>query len=84
MHVTFFPISVYLCEEKFKKLKHSITFEYLGLNHAYSAGHIFNRWQWTLKLSEWNTLKETLFGLVDDVFKAWDKKAVPSTGPSAA
>ena len=83
MLVTFFPVSVHLCEAKFKEVARSITFEREPPPHAPRTNDVSEQWYCILDRSEWDKHKETLFNLAEAVSSAWDE-AGRSAGPQAA
>ena len=85
MRVTFFPVSVHLCEQKFQEEKQSnpSLFRHEPPPNAPRTNNISEQWYCVLKPEEWNTHKETLFELAEDISKAWDKTE-RSAGPQAA
>ncbi len=86
MRVTFFPISAHLCEAQFRKVEQSIPFKRESPRNAPPTNDVSEQWYCILDRSEWNTHKETLFGLVSAVSAAWDeagRNAGPQTEQSA-
>ena len=74
MRVTFFPISVHLCEQKFREVAQSIPFKHeLPPKNTPRTNNVSEQWYCVLNPEEWNTHKETLFDLAEDVSKAWNK-----------
>ncbi len=84
--VTFFAVSVHLCEAKFQEAERSIPFERERPTHTWPTNDVSEQRYCILDRSEWNTHKETLFELADAVSAAWDeaRQNQPSTGQNPA
>ena len=86
MRVTFFPISVHLCEAQFRKVEQSIPFKRESPRNTPPTNAVSEQWYCILDRSEWDMHKETLFGLVSAVSAAWNEagQSRPSTGRDPA
>ena len=85
MRVTFFPVSVYLCKQKFQEAEQSdpSLFQRESPPNAPPTKDVPEQWYCVLDRSEWNEHKETLFELAKAVSKAWDE-AEQEAGSRAA
>ena len=83
MRVIFFPISIHLCEQKFREVAQSISFKREHPSNAPRTKDVSEQWYCVLERSGWNEHKERLFDLAKAVFTAWDE-AERSAGPQAA
>lgn len=77
MRVTFFPVSVHLCEQKFQEEKQSnpslFRHEPPSSPSRTRTNNVSEQWYCVLNPEEWNTHKETLFDLASAVSTAWNE-----------
>ena len=73
MRVIFFPISIHLCEQKFREVAQSISFKRERPSNAPPTNDVSEQWYCVLDRSEWDKHKETLFELAKVVSKEWNK-----------
>lgn len=83
MRVTFFPVSVHLCEQKFREAAQSISFQRERPSNAPRTNDVSEQWYCVLDRSGWDEHKETLFDLASAVSTAWDETE-RSAGSQAA
>ena len=73
MRVTFFPVSVHLCEQEFQEVEQSISFDRERPSNAPPTNNVSEQRYCVLDRSGWNKHKETLFDLASAVSTAWNK-----------
>jgi len=85
MRVTFFPVSVHLCEQKFREAAQSnpSLFKYEPPPNAPRTNNVPEQWYCVLDRSGWDEHKERLFDLASAVSTAWDETE-RSAGSQAA
>ena len=71
--ITFYPVSIHLCESEFSNAKESIPFAYKRPPNAPPTNKIDKQWYCLLDKHEWEKHKDTLLGLASAVYEAWNE-----------
>ena len=72
LRITFFPVSVHLCQEEFEAADYSIQFQKEPPPNAPPTDKVGRQWFCVLDEAGWKEHKDTLLGLASSVYNAWD------------
>lgn len=73
IRITFYPVSIHLCETEFSNAKESIPFEYELPTNAPPTNKVDKQCYCLLDTHEWEKHQDTLLGLASAVYKAWNE-----------
>ena len=73
IRITFYPVSIHLCEAEFSSAKESIPFVYERPPNAPQTKEVEEQWYCLLDKQEWEKYKATLRGLAAAVSEAWNE-----------
>ena len=73
IRITFYPVSIHLCEAEFSNAKESIPFAYEPPPNAPPTNKVDKQCYCLLDKQQWENHKDTLLGLASAVYKAWNE-----------
>ena len=73
IRITFYPVSIHLCESEFSNAQESIRFAYEPPTNAPPTKEVKEQCYCLLDKQEWEEHKDTLLGLASAVYKAWNE-----------
>ena len=74
IRITFYPASIHLCWDRFQELGEKIQFHLETPPNAPTTSKVLEQWYCLLDAAKWETHKEELIALANDVIVAWRKK----------
>ncbi len=74
IRITFFPVAIHLCQEKFEEQKEVIPFKQKPPSNVSKTDRVSEQWYCLLDNKEWETHRDTLTTLASEVHTEWEAR----------